>query len=41
MILIRKGRELSWKEPNFKLSKAKDYILKKANKEIYREIITL
>ena len=36
IILIRKGRRLSWKGSSFELSKAKDYILKKANKVIYR-----
>ena len=36
IILIRKGRKLSWKGNNFKLLKAKNYILKKANKVIYQ-----
>jgi len=36
LILIRKGRKLKWKGKNYELSQAKDYILKKANKVIYR-----
>lgn len=36
IILLRKGRKLSWKGNNFKLLKAKNYILKKANKVIYQ-----
>lgn len=36
VILIRKGRKLSWKGSGFELSKAKDYILKKAHKVIYQ-----
>lgn len=36
LILIRKGRRLKWKGNSFELSKAKDYVLKKANKVIYR-----
>jgi hypothetical protein len=36
IILIRKGRRLLWKGNSFELSKSKDYILKKANKVIYR-----
>lgn len=35
-ILIRKGRKLVWRGNSFELSKSKDYILKKANKVIYR-----
>lgn len=36
IILLRKGRKLSWKGNNFKLLKVKNYILKKANKVIYQ-----
>lgn len=36
VILLRKGRKLSWKGNGFELSKANNYILKKANKVIYR-----
>lgn len=36
LILIRKGRRLKWKGYSFELSKAKDYVLKKTNKVIYR-----
>jgi hypothetical protein len=36
IILIRKGRRLSWKGNSFELSKAKEYTLKKANKVIYQ-----
>lgn len=36
LILVRKGRKLKWKGNSFELTKAKDYVLKKANKVIYR-----
>ena len=36
LILVRKGIRLIWKGSSFELSKAKDYVLKKANKVIYR-----
>lgn len=36
LILIRKGRKLKWKGNNYELSKMKDYVLKKANKVIFR-----
>ncbi len=37
LILVRKGRRLKWKGNSFELLKAKGYVLKKANKVIYRE----
>ena len=36
LILLRKGRRLKWQANGFELSKAKDYVLKKAKKVIYR-----
>jgi len=38
LILIRKGRRLKWKGNSFELTKSKHYVLKKANKIIYRGI---
>lgn len=36
LILIREGRRLKWKGNSYELTKAKHYVLKKANKVIYR-----
>lgn len=38
VILLRKGRKLSWKGNGFELSKAKEYTLKQGNKLIYRGV---